>query len=106
MLLVPTTPVRATPIGARWVAAGDGTQVEVVPALLSLTLPFSLLGWAAVSVPAPQVTGLPVGIQLAAVSGGEQLVLATATRLTAPQHQWGQETAGSGPAGQSGILEH
>jgi len=87
VLLVPTTPVRATPIGARRVAAPDGTQVEVLPALLSLTLPFSLLGWPAVSVPAPQVTGLPAGIQLAAVRGGEQLLLAAAARVTAPQHQ-------------------
>ncbi|MCA1822646.1 MAG: hypothetical protein LC644_13190, partial [Pseudonocardia sp.] len=50
-------------------------------ALLSLTLPFNLLGWPAVSVPAPQMTGLPAGIQLAAVRGGEQVVLAAAARL-------------------------
>ena len=81
VLLVPTTPVRATPIGARQVDAPDGTQVEVLPALLSLTLPFNLLGWPAVSVPAPQMTGLPAGIQLAAVRGGEQVVLAAAARL-------------------------
>jgi aspartyl-tRNA(Asn)/glutamyl-tRNA(Gln) amidotransferase subunit A len=83
VLLVPTTPVRATPIGARQVAAPDGTQVEVLPALLSLTLPFNLLGWPAVSVPAPQLTGLPAGIQLAAAHGGEQVVLALAARLRA-----------------------
>jgi aspartyl-tRNA(Asn)/glutamyl-tRNA(Gln) amidotransferase subunit A len=85
VLLVPTTPLRATPIGARRVEAPDGAQVEVLPALLSLTLPFSLLGWAAVSVPAPRVAGLPAGIQLAAVRGGEQLVLATAARLAASE---------------------
>ena len=85
VLLVPTTPVRATPIGAQQVDAPDGSQVEVLPALLSLTLPFNLLGWPAVSVPAPQTTGLPAGIQLAAVHGGEQLLLATAARLTTRQ---------------------
>lgn len=83
VLLVPTTPVRATPIGARQVDTPDGTQLEVLPALLSLTLPFNLTGWPAISVPAPETTGLPAGVQLAAVRGTEQLLLATAAALTA-----------------------
>ncbi|MGH8921697.1 MAG: amidase, partial [Actinomycetes bacterium] len=36
LLLLPSTPLRATPIGARQVDAPDGTRVEVLPALLSL----------------------------------------------------------------------
>ncbi|MGH3800222.1 MAG: amidase family protein, partial [Pseudonocardiaceae bacterium] len=83
VLLLATTPLRATPIGAEQVQAPDGTQVAVRPALLSLTLPFNLLGWPAVSVPAPGVIGLPAGIQIVAVQGGEQAVLAAGARIAA-----------------------
>jgi Asp-tRNA(Asn)/Glu-tRNA(Gln) amidotransferase A subunit family amidase len=83
LLLLPTTPLRATAIGAEFVDAPDGTRVAVRPALLSLTLPFNLLGWPAVSVPAPGVPGLPAGIQVVAVRGGEQAALAAAARIGA-----------------------
>lgn len=79
VLLTPTTPIRATPIGAQQV---DG--IEVRPALLSLTLPFNLTGWPAVSVPVtPSDGGLPVGVQLVAVRMEERglLRVAAATAL-------------------------
>ncbi|MGH3978978.1 MAG: amidase [Pseudonocardiaceae bacterium] len=83
LLLTPTTPLRATPIGAQRVEVAGGSTVEVRAALLSLTLPFSLLGLPAVSVPAGGVTGLPAGVQLVAVRGGEQAALGAAGRITA-----------------------
>jgi Asp-tRNA(Asn)/Glu-tRNA(Gln) amidotransferase A subunit family amidase len=77
VLLTPTTPIRATPIGQ---AVVDG--VEVRPALLSLTLPFNLTGWPAVSVPvAPRDGGLPVGVQLVGVRYDERAVLGVARVL-------------------------
>jgi aspartyl-tRNA(Asn)/glutamyl-tRNA(Gln) amidotransferase subunit A len=61
-LVLATTRLRATPIGADEV---DGVAVR--PALLALTLPFNLAGWPAVSVPAPVDAGLPVGVQVVGV---------------------------------------
>jgi len=78
VLLTPTTPLRATPLGAQHV---DG--VEVRAALLSLTLPFNLLGLPAVSVPVPGIPGLPVGVQVVALRGGEQAALSAAARIAA-----------------------
>lgn len=77
VLLTPTTPIRATPIGE---ATAGG--VEVRPALLSLTLPFNLTGWPAVSVPMrPSDGALPVGVQLVGVRFEERAVLRVAAAL-------------------------
>lgn len=63
VLLTPTTPLRATPIGQSVV---DGREVRA--ALLSLTLPFNLTGWPAVSTPVREPNGgLPAGVQLVGV---------------------------------------
>lgn len=73
-LLTPTTPIRATPIGVDTV---DGIGVR--PALLSLTLPWNLAGWPAVSVPVPPAGGgLPVGAQLVGVRLAESELLGLA----------------------------
>ena len=64
VLVLPTTRLRATPIGAETVTV-DGVEVPVRPSLLALTLPFNLTGWAAASVPGEVAEGeLPVGVQV------------------------------------------
>ncbi len=78
-LVLPTTPLRATPIGAATVEVG-GASVPVRRSLLSLTLPFNLVGWPAVSVPGPVAEGeLPVGVQVVGVRLEERGVLRVAS---------------------------
>ena len=50
VLVLPTTRLRATPVGVADVDV-DGRSVSVRAQLLALTLPFNLTGWPAVSVP-------------------------------------------------------
>jgi Asp-tRNA(Asn)/Glu-tRNA(Gln) amidotransferase A subunit family amidase len=77
VLVLPTTRLRATPIGVPEV---DGVTVRV--ALLALTLPFNLTGWPAVSVPgAVPDGGLPAGVQVVGVRFEERGVLRVAHAL-------------------------
>jgi aspartyl-tRNA(Asn)/glutamyl-tRNA(Gln) amidotransferase subunit A len=77
VLVLPTTRLRATPIGAEEV---DGVAVR--PALLALALPFNLTGWPAVSVPV-RGAGLPVGVQVVGVTLQERGVLQVAAAIAA-----------------------
>lgn len=79
LLAVPTTRLRATPIGVESVSV-EGLDVPVRPALLALNSPFNLTGWPAVSVPAP-VDGLPIGVQIVGVRLDEHGVLDVAAAL-------------------------
>lgn len=79
-LVLPTTRLRATPIGAVSVDV-DGRDVTVRTALLELTLPFNLTGWPAASVPAPDTTGLPSGVQVVGVRLEERGVLRVAAAI-------------------------
>jgi len=81
VLVLPTTRLRATPIGAETVSV-DGADVPVRPSMLGLTLPFNLTGRPAVSVPG-QVGAdeLPVGVQEVGVRLEERGVLRVAAAL-------------------------
>ncbi len=81
VLVLPTTRLRATPIGAETVAVG-GADVPVRPSLLGLTLPFNLTGWPAASVPGRVEAGeLPVGVQVVGVRLEERGVLRVAAAV-------------------------
>ncbi len=81
VLVLATTRLRATPVGAETAAVG-GADVPVRPSLLALTLPFNLTGWAAVSVPGAVADGgLPVGVQVVGVALEERGVLRVAAAI-------------------------
>lgn len=74
LLLTPTTAVRAFPIGRR-PRTIDGRDVDSLWGPFPFTAPFNVAGTPAASVPCGLVDGLPVGVQLIARHGEEQLLL-------------------------------
>ncbi len=76
-LLLATTPIRAPLLGQSEV---DGAQVRTE--LLRLCTPFNLLGVPAVSVPARDVEGLPIGVQVAGIKLEERGVLRVASAIS------------------------
>jgi aspartyl-tRNA(Asn)/glutamyl-tRNA(Gln) amidotransferase subunit A len=64
VLVAPSTPITATPVGQAQVAIGDA-QSDVRSALISFTRPFNLSGHPACSIPCGFSTeGLPIGLQI------------------------------------------
>lgn len=86
VLALPTTPITAPLLGAADVDLA-GRRVPVREALLSLTHPWSVLGWPAASVPAGTVAGLPVGAQFVAAPGRDAALIDFIRRVctTAPE---------------------
>jgi aspartyl-tRNA(Asn)/glutamyl-tRNA(Gln) amidotransferase subunit A len=80
VLLLPTTPIAAPPIGERTVRWPTGPE-PVDGALVRLTQPFNLSGLPALSVPWGAAKGLPIGIQLVAPWGEEARLLSVGRAL-------------------------
>ena len=76
-LIMPTL-ARAVPIGTSAGKAWFPTALSVGNWLC--TMPWNLAGLPAISVPAP-TSGLPVGVQIVAPAGGENVILSIAAEL-------------------------
>jgi len=79
VLLTPTTPWAATPLGQREVEIA-GQTVAVRPNLGRFTQPLSFVGLPALSVPVVQA-GLPLGVQLVGAPEQEAVLLRVAAQL-------------------------
>jgi Asp-tRNA(Asn)/Glu-tRNA(Gln) amidotransferase A subunit family amidase len=88
VLALPTIPIPVPPLNVRRRRLA-GAAIEVRPALLSLTSPWSVVGLPALSVPAGLVDGLPTGLQLVAAAGREDLLMTAA--------RWLQQADGTHP---------
>jgi amidase len=77
-LITPTLARPAVPIGT-WAAKGWFPTALSVGNWLCTT-PWNLAGLPAISAPAPS-SGLPVGIQIVAAAGGENMILSIAAEL-------------------------
>jgi len=82
ILLLPTVPVLAPPLGARDTDVGAG-WTSPRDALLAHTVPFSVLGLPALSLPVPAPGPLPVGVQLVGAPGADESLLACARTVEA-----------------------
>jgi aspartyl-tRNA(Asn)/glutamyl-tRNA(Gln) amidotransferase subunit A len=79
LLVLPTVPIEAPPIGVRDTELGAG-WTNPIPALLAFNSPWSVLGRPAISVPVPG-NALPGSVQLVGQPGGEDQLLAAAAVL-------------------------
>ncbi|HEY3607859.1 MAG TPA: amidase [Pseudonocardiaceae bacterium] len=79
LLVLPTVPIEAPPIGVRDTEVGAG-WTNPIPALLAFNSPWSVLGLPAISVPVPGGV-LPGSVQLVGRRGGEDQLLAAAAVL-------------------------
>jgi aspartyl-tRNA(Asn)/glutamyl-tRNA(Gln) amidotransferase subunit A len=87
IILGPTEPVTAPPIGAATVQVGD-VEESALAATWRLTYPYNLTGMPAISLPCGfDRVGLPIGLQIAARPLGEATLLRAAAAYEAA-HEW------------------
>ena len=82
ILLAPATPCTAPPIGQQTMVL-DGVEMLVRPNIGIFTQPLSLIGLPVVAVPVRRPGGLPIGVQVVAAPGREDLALRVAADLEA-----------------------
>ncbi|MQU35433.1 amidase, partial [Pseudomonas helleri] len=81
LLVSPCVPIIAPPVNARETPV-DEQLIDVRAAVLSYTSPWNLTGLPAISLPAGQVRGLPVGLQVIAAAGEDERLLQWLTHHT------------------------
>jgi Asp-tRNA(Asn)/Glu-tRNA(Gln) amidotransferase A subunit family amidase len=82
VLLAPAAPVVAPLRDSETVDLGGGRTKTVREALLSCAVPFAQGPFPAISVPAGEVDGLPVGLQIVGSPGSDEMLIALARRLS------------------------
>jgi 1-carboxybiuret hydrolase len=80
IVLAPATPCTAPPIGQQTMVL-DGVELLVRPNIGIFTQPLSLIGLPIVAVPVQRPGGLPIGVQVIAAPGREDLALRVAAEL-------------------------
>jgi len=81
VLLAPAAPVVAPLRDSEVVDLGGGRTKTIRDALLSCAVPFTQGPFPAISVPAGEVDGLPVGLQIVGPPGSDEMLIALAGRL-------------------------
>ncbi|MBW3505622.1 amidase [Pseudomonas sp. NKUCC02_KPG] len=82
-LVSPSVPITATEVDAREVRVGE-QGIDVRAAVLSHTSAWNLTGLPAISLPAGQVRGMPVGLQVIGAAGDDDRLLQVMARLYVP----------------------
>ena len=86
VLVAPSTPITATPVGQSQVAIGD-VRSDVRGALIAFTRPFNLSGHPACSIPCGFSTeGLPIGLQIIGRPFDEATILRVADAYQRATH--------------------